>query len=442
MLLLVKCIIISVSNDEGLNTATTIRQSLTFQPTAGIGTYTAEGSVNQNLFGRIKTSITETVDAGLATSFDAHVIAGYRFLMRYYGVGDQIYIFGFSRGAFTARFVARMIAHVGLLSMGNEEMVPFAYKVYQDYEMGVDNEGAYMKTFRSAFCRHEDVKISDANVDGHVGVQSNPFEDGCSDESIDQPPKSKTVETGVKVHFLGLFDTVNSVGTFDVPFTKTMKIPNVLGTAAHVRHAVAIDERRVKFKAALLAQDQRNKNDPPSTEDIKEVWFSGNHGDIGGGWFPEQEPQESKGPKKPREWWWQRLMSSFSKPKTPAATQPHVEKAEDEFQLSDIALKWMIDELDSLPKNEDHVLWNEQKEYFLKRFAKHSRQAITGRMHDTLSIGGGSSLGKSLLWRLMGTFVAAKGPCSWRCRFSIDGFTQDCTSSITFSVHLTDNQFF
>ena len=42
--------------------------------------------------------------------------------MRYYKPGDRIYIFGFSRGAFTARFLARMIAEVGLLSKGNEEM--------------------------------------------------------------------------------------------------------------------------------------------------------------------------------------------------------------------------------------------------------------------------------------------------------------------------------
>ena len=42
--------------------------------------------------------------------------------MRYYKPGDRIYIFGFSRGAFTARFLARMITEIGLMSKGNEEM--------------------------------------------------------------------------------------------------------------------------------------------------------------------------------------------------------------------------------------------------------------------------------------------------------------------------------
>ena len=41
--------------------------------------------------------------------------------------GDRIYIFGFSRGAFIARFLARFISQVGLLSRGNEQLVPFAY---------------------------------------------------------------------------------------------------------------------------------------------------------------------------------------------------------------------------------------------------------------------------------------------------------------------------
>ena len=67
---------------------------------AGIGTYSATpASVNQGGLAGLRSKISATLDEGLATSFDAHVIAGYRFLMRYYGAGDKIYIFGFSRGA-------------------------------------------------------------------------------------------------------------------------------------------------------------------------------------------------------------------------------------------------------------------------------------------------------------------------------------------------------
>jgi uncharacterized protein (DUF2235 family) len=73
-------------------------------------------------------------DSAVGTSFDDHVMGGYKvsekerahlqrvltqsqFLMRYYLPGDEIYLFGFSRGAYTARFLAEMLDHVGLLSV-------------------------------------------------------------------------------------------------------------------------------------------------------------------------------------------------------------------------------------------------------------------------------------------------------------------------------------
>lgn len=51
----------------------------------------------------------------------------YRFPMRYYQECDQIFIFGFSRGAYTARVVAGMLHKVGLLTQGNEELIPFTW---------------------------------------------------------------------------------------------------------------------------------------------------------------------------------------------------------------------------------------------------------------------------------------------------------------------------
>ena len=68
-------------------------------------------------------------DSAVGSSFDQHVVSGYRFLMRFYSPGDEIYIFGFSRGAYIARFLAEMLDYVGLLSHGNEEMVKFAWVV-------------------------------------------------------------------------------------------------------------------------------------------------------------------------------------------------------------------------------------------------------------------------------------------------------------------------
>ena len=286
--------------------------------------------------------------------------------MRYYKPGDKIYIFGFSRGAFTARFLARMISHVGLLSKGNEELVPFAYKVYQEYEQnrgGTAEKQAkqviYMNSFKQHFCRTERKKALENNAD----LSAN--------------------ESGIKVHFLGLFDCVSSVGNLDVPFfAKTPPLPAVHGTAEHVRHAVAIDERRVKFKAALFSQEQDN-----TTEDIKEVWFPGNHGDIGGGWAVAAK--ESGDARKTTD--------------------------NDYFQLSDIALKWMMDEIDDVESNyepaKERFAWDAaDKADFLLRFEKHKPEMVSARMHDTLTFGGGAKWGKVLMWKFIGMFITLYFP--------------------------------
>lgn len=76
-----------------------------------------------------------------STSFDEHVIGGYKFLMRHYSPGDDIILFGFSRGAYTARFLAEMLDHVGLVSQGNEEMIMFAWKTFSNWQQRRENGG-------------------------------------------------------------------------------------------------------------------------------------------------------------------------------------------------------------------------------------------------------------------------------------------------------------
>ncbi|KAK6355164.1 hypothetical protein TWF696_004284 [Orbilia brochopaga] len=223
---------------------------LYYQP--GIGTYVAgEHDFAPGPFSKLKRFIDQSVDQAVGTSFDHHVIQGYQFIMRYYSPGDKIYIFGFSRGAYTARFLTQMVMYVGLLSRGNEEMVPFAYKSFAKFErlrrLKTHNANAirkHMTHFKETFCR-----------------------------------------TGVKVHVLGLYDTVNSVGRFELPLLRRSFPETQQPAADHVRHAVAIDERRLKFKPSLYAQMQGWR---PEEHDVKEVWFPGNHADIGGGWTPEE----------------------------------------------------------------------------------------------------------------------------------------------------------
>lgn len=263
--------------------------------------------------------------------------------MRYYNEGDHIYIFGFSRGAFTARFVARMITTIGVLSKGNEEMVSFAYKTYQDYEQGIGFPSVaasqkYMTGFKRTFCR----------LHG-------------------------------KVHFLGLFDTVSSVATFDVPFRRPKYPTKVLGTASHIRHAVSLDERRLKFKPALLVQDEQDQN---NSDDIKEVFFVGNHGDVGGGWAAPADNDDD-------------------------------DEANDPLQLSDIALEWMISELRNLPGEGgvERLYFNANVDVFLKNFNSKRQQAYTATLHDPLVFGKGLSWYSVIMWNLMGELAIHNNFC-------------------------------
>ncbi|KAK5651914.1 hypothetical protein OQA88_11573 [Cercophora sp. LCS_1] len=351
----------------------------------GIGTYDVNAtSVDQTWMERIKSSIGQTMDQGFGAGFDAHVLAGYRFLMRYYSSGDKIYMFGFSRGAFTAKFLARMIHTVGLLCKGNEEMVPFAYRLYQRYLSGEIQQ----------FSRrhHRASTTSDADSQQHakdeIAAFSNTF---CRKEAICH--HGRLEERNIKVFFLGMWDCVNSVAVLE---SKTPKPIQIKGTAKYVRHAVAVDERRVKFKAALLAQDIRDSADD---EDIREVWFPGCHGDVGGGW-PASETNKLDAKKEMS--FWERIKNTWTTRTADKATK-YIDSGP--FQMSDIPLAWMIREVELVGKEEPTAAVNWRRdsiERFKTRFKKKKRQAEQARYHDSLSFGYGTGFFTVLLWRVMG----------------------------------------
>jgi len=193
-----------------------------YQP--GIGTMPPPG-----MWGRLKKWWVTRLDLAIAWLLEKHVCDAYRFLMRYYEEGDQIYLFGFSRGAYSVRVLAGMLYKVGLLSRGNEELIPFAWDIFQkggnvDLATG----------FRHTFCRK------------------------------------------VKVHFLGVWDTVSSVGWAEWSpqhFQYTQNNPCV----EVARHAIALDERRAYFVQNLWGAEPG--------QDVKEVWFPGVHCDVGGGYL-------------------------------------------------------------------------------------------------------------------------------------------------------------
>jgi len=167
-----------------------------YQP--GIGTYFQPGVVSPFFQWGAK-----ILDEAFAWYLDAHVRGGYTFLMQNYRAGDKICIFGFSRGAYTARALAGMIHKIGLLPKDNPEQVPFAYKLYkQTDQKNLDLAHGYKQTF----CR------------------------------------------AVDIEFVGVWDTVASVGVLmarNLPFTTANT------TIKTFRHALSLDEHRVKFRPNL-----------------------------------------------------------------------------------------------------------------------------------------------------------------------------------------------
>ncbi|QHS72758.1 uncharacterized protein SPAR_E00470 [Saccharomyces paradoxus] len=150
------------------------------------------------------------LDSMFAFSLDNHICSAYLFLMKYFEPGDRIYMFGFSRGAFIARVLAGMIERVGLLSRGLEEMVKMAWQIYEKWEYDSQpNELQYTSTLAEEFKK--------------------TFSRDCE----------------VKIHFQGLFDSVNSVGILRDRLFPCTQRSNIV---EHVRHCVSLDERRGKFK--------------------------------------------------------------------------------------------------------------------------------------------------------------------------------------------------
>lgn len=205
---------------------------LTSTRTAGIGTYVVSKSLSHtSISSRFRSWYMKAKDSAVGSSFDQHVVGGYRFLMRFYSPGDEIYIFGFSRGAYIARFLAEMLDHVGLLSHGNEEMVSFAWKAFSQWQ-----------------CRRA---AGEDDVEGQMKKrQMYEFMKGFR-ETFSRPVR--------RIQFLGLFDTVNSVPRFETAWMERSKFPYTARSSAKViRHAVSIDERRAKFRQDLMYQSHKH----------------------------------------------------------------------------------------------------------------------------------------------------------------------------------------
>lgn len=205
---------------------------------------------------------------------------GYRFLIFNYEPGDEIYVFGFSRGAFTARSFIGLIGTVGVLIRHEAKYAGEAIKAYRQLDRETVSPG-YAQQLRAE--RSPLVVVSEDDREWRVRHGY--------DDAADLPL--------VNIAFVGVWDTVGSLGVpKGVSFASLINRKHQFHDTSlsrmvqRARHAVAIDERRTTFAPTLWDNiDKLNGYSElaqASSGDLRErpyqqVWFPGTHGAVGGG---------------------------------------------------------------------------------------------------------------------------------------------------------------
>lgn len=173
-------------------------------------------------------------------SLDASIFDVYRFLATNYSPGDELYLFGVSRGALVAQLLAQIVTTFGVLERSALQRFETMLALYRSPTF--DPEGRNVRDFTS---RYSVVKTEDLTI-----------------------------------RFIGLWDSVGSLG---VPLRGLRSLTlrkfqlhdlEISSVVRHACQALAIDEERPPFEAALYR--------PRPGQRVEQVWFCGSHGDVGG----------------------------------------------------------------------------------------------------------------------------------------------------------------
>ena len=181
------------------------------------------------------------IGGAIGTGLEVNIVQGYEFLAKTYEGGDQVFVLGFSRGAYTARSLVGMVRNCGLVEAKHVALrVGIAYGIYRTRDDGQDSMTA--KLFRSSFCRE------------------------------------------IQIKFIGVWDTVGALGIpHDIVKDLNMKFyefhdTELSGIVENAYHAAAVDEHRQDYDVCLW-----NPQSKPG-QTMEQRWFVGAHCDVGGGY--------------------------------------------------------------------------------------------------------------------------------------------------------------
>ncbi|KAJ7626129.1 hypothetical protein FB45DRAFT_836360, partial [Roridomyces roridus] len=281
---------------------------------SGIGTYARKDISRWRVLERMRVALPHFWASITAGGFESNILASYQWLSENYQPGDQIYLLGYSRGAYQVRVLAAMIGKVGLICTGNREQIPFALEIYRDPQSSakvtvfsdgstkdpnrknpaevtvkiVANGKGFTRSTLRMFMRlktgskkHGTNQSSNhKNSDRPVPVEiiATLLEpDDCTTTTAAEEFK-KAFRHDVPIHFVGVWDTVSSVGLF-----RNKSYPNArsANNVCFFRHALALDEKRVKFLPEYVAAPESAfKVGEFGSPRCKEVWFRGCHSDV------------------------------------------------------------------------------------------------------------------------------------------------------------------
>jgi uncharacterized protein (DUF2235 family) len=177
-----------------------------------------------------------------------NIIQAYQFIAENYKPGDEIYLTGFSRGAYTARSVAGFIRNSGLLRPEHIDKLEDAFTLYKRRVDNSHPNGDEAQEFRKNYC-FDNVRIKFIGVWDTVGELGIPLE---------------------------VFDEINK----DVLNCRFYDV-ELSGYVDYAYHALAIDEHRKPFLPTLWEQQTESKQ---AGQIMEQVWFTGVHCDVGGGY--------------------------------------------------------------------------------------------------------------------------------------------------------------
>lgn len=169
-----------------------------------------------------------------------NIMDNYRYIVQNYSDGDEIFLFGFSRGAYTIRSLCGMINNCGIIRREHANRIQQGFNLYKRGGANNKPSGKHSIDFRNAYA-HPSKQVAFVGVWDTVGAM------------------------GIPISFLGLFDDKDEF--YDTKIGSNVSV---------ARHALAIDEQRLDFLPTIWEEKE--------TADLKQVWFAGSHADIGGGY--------------------------------------------------------------------------------------------------------------------------------------------------------------